>query len=151
MSSKADFYIKRGNELEWQGSIMWGGNERSIPTSITQSCSELEFTMALTYFLDGKKDAVRPPTRWPWHWHSSKMTDYAYIMIPEKGAVYISNFNSPTYTIYQFRDFQKRNKSAKINGKSIISFEEYLEKISTYTPKFPKMILEPDVKLIKPN
>lgn len=139
MSSKADFYIKREDSLEWQGSIMWNGNETAIPNSVLQSCSEIEFLEALTKFFNGRSDVVKPPNKWPWIWTSSKLTDYVYILIPDKGSVFISRYNSPAYTIYQFRDYLKRKKTAKKDGKSIIEFNEYVKKISTYTPKFPLM------------
>lgn len=139
MSSRADFYIKNGEELEWQGSIAWGGNEKSIPSSILQSSSDVEFSEALQRFLSSKTDSIIPPAKWPWVWNSSKLTEYSYILIPEKGSVFISRYNCPAYTIYQYRDFLKRQKLTKKDGKSIISLEEFMGKISTYTPKFPLM------------
>ena len=98
MGTKADFYIKRGEELEWRGSIEWEGNEDKIPNNILQARSELEFQESLDFFFKTRKDIITPDMPWPWHWDSSKFTDFTYIMWEEKGKVVISHFNSQTYT-----------------------------------------------------
>lgn len=140
MSTRADFYVKRGDEMEWCGSIQWSGNETAVPASVTQAVSELDFKEALESMFKNRSDAVKPPERWPWIWESSKLTDFAYIMREDKGGVFISRFNKPAYTIYQYRDYVKLSKKAKKEGRGIVPFDDFMAKVSDYTPQFPKML-----------
>lgn len=143
MATRADFYIQKEESLEWLGSITWDGNEKRIPQDITQSCSEEDFTDKVSKFLDSRTDSFKPKDGWPWHWDTSKQTDYSYIYNQDKCCVYISNYGSLAYTIYQFRDYSKKKINAKKEGKSIIPFVDYIEKISSYVPKFPVMRKSP--------
>ncbi len=138
MGTKADFYIKDGDDLVWHGSIQWEGNEKHIPKPLLQSSCNEEFLQNLDKFLKSRSDSV--VDRWPWHWESSKQTDYVYIMWEEKGAVYISHHNSPCYTIYNYKDYLKRLKTADKEGKEIEDFKSFVKKISPFTPCFPRMI-----------
>lgn len=138
MGTKADFYTKDGDVLTWQGSIEWEGSEEHLPDYLLQSSCNDEFILNLEAFFQKKPDAIKPE-KWPWHWPSSKQTDYAYIMAEERGAVYISKHNSPCYTIYDWRNYKKRLKSAKKEGKTIEEFNSFIEKVSPFTPRFPKM------------
>lgn len=140
MGTKADFYIKDGDVLRWQGSIEWDCNEEDIPDSVVQSACNEEFLLNLDTFFQRKKHNVTYSAKgWPWHWPTSKGTDYAYIMVEERGAVYISRHNSPCYTIYNYRDYKKRAKAAKKEGKVIEDFQSFIDKVSPFTPSFPKM------------
>ena len=146
MGTKADFYIKSDEVLKWVGSVEWECNEEHIPDNVVQSCCNDEFLINLdTYFHYKKQDVKYPPRGWPWHWPSSKQTDYAYIMVEERGAVYISKHNSPCYTIYDYRNYKKRSKKARKEGKDIEDFNSFIEKVSPFTPSFPDMTCSRDI------
>lgn len=57
MGTRADFYVGRGTEAEWLGSIGWDGYE--IDDSIHAAKTEEEYRAAVTAFLDGRM--VRDP------------------------------------------------------------------------------------------
>lgn len=140
MGIKADFYIKRDDALEWQGSLEWNCSEDQIPDKITQSSCNEEFIINLKeLFKQRGKDAHLSDKDWPWFWHTSKQTDYAYIMVEERGTVYISKHNSPCYSIYDYRNYKKRVKRARKENETIEDFNSFIEKISPFTPNFPKM------------
>jgi hypothetical protein len=151
MGTKADFYTKDGEFLIWHGSIEWEGNEDNIPASILQSRSNQEFISNIELFLQKRNDAKLSKNGWPWHWDSSKQTDYTYIMVEEKATVYVSRYNSPCYSIYDYRNYKKRSKSAKQEGKTIEDFFSFVEKISTFTPSFPRMRDEQSSKNRRPH
>ena len=141
MGTKADFYIKSDEVLKWVGSVEWECDEAHIPDSVVQSSCNEEFLSNLdTYFKSKISSAWYSTNNWPWPWSSSKQTDYAYIMIEERGAVYISKHNSPCYTVYDYRNYKKRYKKARKENKDIESFDSFVLKISPLTPNFPKMI-----------
>lgn len=139
MGTKADFYIKDGEVLQWCGSIEWDCDEKHLPDNLLQASGKDEFLINLETLFKQRREVTYPPQGWPWHWPTSKQTDYAYIMVEERGALYISKHNSPCYTIYDYRNYKKRQKSAKKDGKVIEEFNIYLEKVSPFTPTFPKM------------
>ena len=147
MGTKADFYTKDGDVLIWQGSIEWEGAENHIPDSVIQSSCNEEFLINLETYFKKKRDAIPSNKGWPWNWDSSKYTDYAYVMVPERGAVYISRHNSPCYTIYDYRNYMKRRKSAREEGKSIEDFFSFVDKVSPFTLSFPKMKDEQSQKI----
>jgi len=136
LGTKADFYIKRGEELEWRGSIEWDGQEDKIPENILRATNEQEFQENLDAFFKRKPDSVGPDKPWPWHYDSSKFTDFCYIMWEEKGKLVISHFNSQTYTIYQYRKYMERMKADKDNMEN---FDSYLKKVGDFRPVFPIM------------
>lgn len=137
MGIKADFYIKDGDSLKWQGSVEWNCDEKSIPNNLVQSSSNEEFLENLSAYLSSNENAYT--AGWPWHWNSSKQSDYAYIMNAERGAVYISRHNSPCYTIYDYRNYKKRAKAAKREGKTIEDFISFIERTSPLKITFPLM------------
>lgn len=140
MGTKADFYIKNGDALEWKGSLEWDCSEDHIPDSVIQSSCNEEFLLNLEELFKQRREAAHLPDKgWPWFWSTSKQTDFAYIMVEERGAVYISKHNSPCYTIYDYRNYKKRAKIAKKEGKVIEDFQSFIDKVSPFTSSFPEM------------
>ena len=76
MGTRADFYVGRGADAEWLGSIAWDGCE--IPDSIRRAKDRGAYRKAVKRFLDGRDDATFPKDGWPWPWNDSGTTDYAY-------------------------------------------------------------------------
>ena len=90
MGTRADFYIGRGLEAEWIGSVAWDGYPRGICDALLKSTSEQEFRDRLSEFLNDREDATTPDCGWPWPWETSSTTDYAYSF--DEGRVFMSCF-----------------------------------------------------------
>lgn len=86
MGTRADFYVGRGTEAEWLGSIAWDGypdgvftgkreDREYLPSSIDD---EAWWRTAVAEFLSRRDDATLPEQGWPWPWDDSNTTDYAY-------------------------------------------------------------------------
>lgn len=110
MGTRADFYVGRGKEAEWLGSIAWDGYpdgidlrsaEReqvlpgvSLPKRIPwpqgehlfDSKTEAEFRERVALFFKNRDDVTLPERGWPWPWETSHVTDYAYAF--DGGVVY---------------------------------------------------------------
>lgn len=90
MGTRADFYVGRGNQAEWLGSIAWDGYPSGIDDEVLQSISEQEYRIAVEKFLQSREDATLPKDGWPWPWDDSNTTDYAYAF--ENNKVYAACF-----------------------------------------------------------
>ena len=101
MGTRADFYIGRGEEAKWLGSIAWDGypegNPKQLLTqSLTCDLHEEEYialVMEMIRPVDDRSPGTLPYQGWPWPWNSSHLTDYAYAL--EGGSVWVSVFNGP--------------------------------------------------------
>jgi len=78
MGTRADFYIGRGPDAEWLGSIAWDGYPGGIPDAILVAPSEDEFRVAVTDLLSSRDDGTTPDMGWPWPWKDSQTSNYAY-------------------------------------------------------------------------
>jgi hypothetical protein len=78
MGTRADFYIGRGLESEWLGSIAWDGYPDGISNEILVSSTEEGYRDRVVSFLNARDDASLPKDGWPWPWEDSHTTDYAY-------------------------------------------------------------------------
>jgi hypothetical protein len=92
MGTRADFYVGRGKDAEWLGSIAWDGHPGSIEPLILRAAYESELRAAVEQFLGGRDDATFPKDGWPWPWKDSRTTDYAYAL--DDGKVWASCFGS---------------------------------------------------------
>lgn len=123
MNERADFYVGRGNDAEWLGSITWNGHPKGLAfesegvdlpilgtTEVTvSSFRSLGGTKTLTanteeHFREGikelaqsREDFVTPDKGWPWLWPSSALTDYAYAY--DAGTVYASHRGSDWFAV----------------------------------------------------
>ena len=85
MGTRADFYVGRGVEAEWLGSIAWVGHPHSIDPMILAARTESQYRRHVRAFLK-RDDATLPKQGWPWPWEDSRTTDYAYAF--DGGAVF---------------------------------------------------------------
>jgi len=92
MANKADFYVGRGPDAEWLGSVGWDGLPDGIPPAIRSATTEDDYRAEVAQFLDRRGDAVLPEQGWPWTWDDSSGTNYAYAM--DKGRVWASCYGS---------------------------------------------------------
>lgn len=94
MGTRADFYIGRGENAEWLGSIAFDGYPdglTDIPFLLTAT-SEPVFRKAVEVMLDNRRDGTKPEDGWPWPWVTSHTTDYAYAL--DEGKVWASSYGS---------------------------------------------------------
>ena len=78
MGTRADFYIGRGLDAEWLGSIAWDGYPEGIPAPVFSATTESEFRSRVAEFAAAREDWTSPDKGWPWPWDDSGTTDYAY-------------------------------------------------------------------------
>ncbi len=85
MGTRADFYIKNKEELEWLGSIAWDGYPEGLTlksnasAQILEAKDESDFRDHVLRFMNEREDSSYPKDGWPWPWDSSNTTDYSYI------------------------------------------------------------------------
>jgi hypothetical protein len=78
MGTRADFYVGRGKDAEWIGSIAFDGYEDGIPETILYAADEAMFRSEVSKLLDERDDATKPAQGWPWPWDTSDTTDCSY-------------------------------------------------------------------------
>jgi hypothetical protein len=84
MGTRADFYVGRGEQAEWLGSIAWDGYPKGIPNQLLNCTGEAAFRHAVAYFLKDREDRTLPEDGWPWPWEDSRTTDYSYAFDGER-------------------------------------------------------------------
>lgn len=118
MGTRADFYIGRGENAEWIGSVAWDGYPDGIVSAtlydpetgntgdrdaeegevsyglptLFEVPTEEEFRQMVTGFLENRQDGTKPADGWPWPWKDSGTTDYSYAWDGDQ--IYISNYGS---------------------------------------------------------
>lgn len=90
MGTRADFYIGRGEQAEWLGSIAWDGYPDGIDKPVLEATTPEGFRNALVNFAAARDDWTAPEQGWPWPWDNSGTTDYAYAL--DEGKVWASGF-----------------------------------------------------------
>ena len=95
MGTRADFYVDRGKEAEWLGSIAWDGDPSSIDKAILAAVDTVTFRRAVDEEIASRDDGTNPEMGWPWPWKNSGTTDFAYAL--DDGKVYGSCFGSPWF------------------------------------------------------
>lgn len=88
MGTRADFYVGRGKDAEWLGSIAWDGYPEGIPKELLKTKTKASFREEIETFLKARGDGTLPKDGWPWPWEDSRTTDYAYAF--DKGKVWAS-------------------------------------------------------------
>lgn len=76
MGTRADFYLGKGKDAEWLGSIAWDGSE--IDEQIRSCTGPEAYRHAVESFLKERDDATWPKDGWPWPWDDSGTTDCSY-------------------------------------------------------------------------
>lgn len=87
MTTRADFYIGRGESAEWIGSIAMDGNPGGVSDDDEHSTggfqaltatTEEAFRAGVQRMRETRDDFTAPEGGWPWPWSDSATTDYAY-------------------------------------------------------------------------
>jgi len=97
MGTRADFYVGKGLEAEWIGSVAFDGYmwDKDKETDIATASTEIEFREAVKKELDSRDDATTVDMGWPWPWEDSCTTDYAYCYTEDGVEAFI--FGRPVY------------------------------------------------------
>jgi hypothetical protein len=88
MGTPADFYVGRGANAKWLGTIDFDGYPEGIVPEILIATNIDEYRHAVAKFLDQVDYATTPSMGWPWN--TSSGAEYAYAF--ESGVVYVSRF-----------------------------------------------------------
>lgn len=78
MGTRADFYVGKGKDAEWIGSIAWDGYRSGIKKEVLEATTEQDFRHALSVFFVDRDDVTLPVRGWPWPWKNSGTTDCSY-------------------------------------------------------------------------
>lgn len=113
MGTRADFYVGRGEDAEWLGSIAWDGypdGPNGVPSFVQSAPTEGEFRNAVRGFFEGRDDVSGPDHGWPWPWDDSNTTDYSYAF--DEGCVWVTCFGHgwDRYDQYDHEDERDRPK-----------------------------------------
>ncbi len=91
MGTRADFYLGRGENAAWIGSIAWDGYPDGFKdTGIMEADTETRFVDAVKAISKTRDDWTSPDQGWPWPWKDSQTTDYAYAF--DDGKVWCSHY-----------------------------------------------------------
>jgi len=113
MGTRADFYVGRGEQAEWLGSIAWNGYPEGIPEEVKGAPTEAVFREAVEKMIQERDDGTHPREGWPWPWEDSQTTDYAYAF--ETDTVYASCFGSGWWkAAAEEPDYAKLDRKAAI-------------------------------------
>jgi hypothetical protein len=96
MGTRADFYIGRGQDAEWLGSVGWDGCEwEEGDSALMKAMAPDEFRAAVATIQAEREDFTTPGDGWPWPWDDSCTTDYSYVL--HDGKVWVYHFGSETF------------------------------------------------------
>lgn len=95
MGTRADFYVGRGADAEWLGSIAFDGYphhtyETGVPASVLTATDEPGYRTAVSGVLAATDSATLPEQGWPWPWEDSGTTDWGYAF--DCGSVWACRF-----------------------------------------------------------
>jgi hypothetical protein len=101
LGTRADFYVERGEDAEWLGSIAWDGYPSGLSRDesgvkddpVLTATTEPVYREEVDKLLARREDATRPEQGWPWPWTDSQTTDFAYTF--DGGKVWMSIFGRP--------------------------------------------------------
>lgn len=123
MDDRADFYVGRGADAEWLGSVTWNGYPKGLAfesegvelpvldspdvtvstfrslggTKTLTATTEAAFREGVAELAASRDDFTRPRDGWPWLWPSSALTDYTYAF--DDGAVYACRRGSEWFPV----------------------------------------------------
>jgi hypothetical protein len=102
MGTRADFYLGRGTEAKWLGSIAWDGDpNHGHPEKLLKVKSKEKFLKVLKDIEKGVDHWTSPEQGWPWPWEDSCTTDFSYAW--HKGKVWITCFGMGWITTKELR------------------------------------------------
>ena len=138
MASTADFYVGRGHDAEWLGSIAWDGLPAGLPASLRSAATPEAFRAAVTDLVAVRSDGVTPDKGWPWKWDTSHGTAYTYAF--DKDRVWTCCFGSSWWkaTAPEPDHTTLTRKAAKLPDMSLHRLNVSLFEPPAEKPKRPK-------------
>ena len=97
MGTRADFYVGKGLNAKWIGSIAWDGYRDCIDTKLLKSTTEKQFRNRVKKFFSTRDDVTLPEQGWPWPWPTSEITDRSYWFFDGKVWDAECNYPEPSY------------------------------------------------------
>ncbi len=107
MGTRSDYWIGRGLEAEWLGSLGWDGHPESVDPAVLKATDEQSFRAAVKSMLTESDDGTTPEMGWAWPWADSCLTDYAYAF--DNGRVWASCFGHTWFDPNESREEDEEN------------------------------------------
>lgn len=154
MGTRADFYVGRGEQVEWLGSIAWDGNPASVGgggSVVLQAADRETWRHRLAAFLASRDDATLPEQGWPWPWNNSRTTDYAYAF--DGDAVYASAFGHEWFRVDLEAEYcgEPVDESERDIPKNAVFPDMTARKDVTYGPRSGLIVLSADPGTVVPG
>lgn len=147
IGTRADFYVRKGKDAKWMGSIGFDGYPDGIEPQkcrfkkgehLLESKTEDEFLQRLALFFDKRNDVTRVPQGWPWPWETSHTTDYAYVF--DKDHVDIYNFGSGPVFYHNYMDhYNEYLRRNRLSEEELKVLPEQPELFANTKAEFPDM------------
>lgn len=116
MGIRADFYVGRGADAEWLGSVAWDGYPGSPGLhQVLASTDERDFRLLVGDLIAERSDGTFPEHGWPWPWADSHTTDWAYTI--DDGTVYVSSFGQPWVAVDEYLGWDEASQDAYRNDR----------------------------------
>lgn len=93
MGTRADFYIGRGKDSTWVGSVSHDGYPEGI-LDVLNSYTEKDFLENIKTL----ETYIDPSQGWPWPWKTSKTSDYSYYWTDE-GLIILHSYKSKEFPV----------------------------------------------------
>src|SRR6266540_6581897 len=88
MGVRADFYVGRGSDAEWLGSLAATGDPATLAPFL-RATDEQQFRRDVARLIDEYGQyGIHSDQGWPWPWPTSHLSDYAYAV--DAGKVHAS-------------------------------------------------------------
>ena len=81
----ADFYVDKGWQAEYMGSLRFDGYPLGIEEPILKAGNELDYRNAVTDLITRRRDGNHAEQGWPHLWADSGLTDYSYTFVRTNG------------------------------------------------------------------
>lgn len=92
MGFRADFYLERGIDAVWLGSLRKNGAPKNLERVLYGIDNSCQYLRAVRFAVESG-DGVLPSEGWPWPYKSSHDTDYTYTFAGKK--LWVSCYGSP--------------------------------------------------------
>ena len=103
MGTRGDFYIGKGPDANWLGSIGMDAHPETISEQLSLTlefqsiASEADWTESVAMVFGAHDEHTLPEMGWPWPWDDSNTTDYSYTY--DNGKVWVSCFGTMWVTL----------------------------------------------------
>jgi hypothetical protein len=141
MGTRHDYYVGRGKNAEWLGSLPMDGYPEGLPKYVLRSKTEEEWRKNVEKMLKEEGDrATFPKDGWPWPWKDSRTTDYAYAW--DGGKIWASCFGGEWFNAFKHARklwrIEKKIRKRREQGEPIDDLEEKRSEIYQSRPDAPK-------------